>query len=68
MADKIDVAFLVEKNAKNIKEGLISKGFKEEKIIIKNNFIEAWNEVKKLNDLKNKIILIENDLPSIYLR
>ena len=68
MADKIDLAILVEKNAKIIKEGLISQGFKENKIIMKSNFIEAWKIIKKFTDKDNKIILIENDLPSIYLR
>lgn len=66
MADKVNLAILVEKNFDCIKRGLISKGFDENKIIIKNNFLDAWGFVKNLQN--NKIILIENDLPSIYLK
>ena len=67
MADKIDFAILVEENANVIKEGLISSGFDERKIVIKKDFNEAWEYAKRINDNK-KIFLIENDLPSIYLK
>lgn len=67
MGDKIDFAILVEKNAQIIKNGLLSSGFDESKIIIRKDFKEAWEYIKKIND-KNKIFLIENDLPSIYLK
>ena len=61
-------AFLIEKNAWFIKEGLISGGFNEEKIRIKSTFCDAWEEIKKMGDSNNQIILIENDLPNIYLK
>lgn len=67
MACKIDFAILVEENASIIKQGLIDGGLSEDKIVIKDNFIEAWNFVKEINH-DNKIFLIENDLPSIYLK
>lgn len=67
MADKIDLAILVEKNAEIIKKGLLSNGFDERRIVSKKDFKEAWEYVKEIND-DNKIFLIENDLPSIYLK
>lgn len=67
MANKIDLVILVEKNAHVIKKGLIDNNFDENKIIMKSNFFEAWNFIKNY-DKQNKIVLIENDLPSIYLK
>jgi UDP-N-acetylmuramoyl-tripeptide--D-alanyl-D-alanine ligase len=67
MANKIDYAILIETNAQIIKEGLLSNFFDENKITIKKDFKEAWEFVKEIND-ENKIFLIENDLPSIYLK
>ena len=67
MAKKIDFAILVEKNAYSLKKGLIDGGFAEGRILIKEDFLKAWEYVKSIaND--EKIFLIENDLPSIYLR
>ena len=68
MANKIDKIFLIEKNANIIKSGLISKGFDEANIIIKDTFKEAWEIIKKMENKNEKIVLIENDLPSIYLK
>lgn len=68
MANKVDFVVLVEKNSKSIKEGLLSNGFRKECIVEKNNFLEGWGIVKNMKDIENKIILIENDLPSIYLK
>ena len=67
MANKIDFAILVEENALILKKGLIDAGFKKERIVIKENFCESWEYIKSIND-KNKIFLIENDLPDIYLK
>ena len=67
MADKIDFAILVEENARIIKKGLVDNLFEEKKIIVKKDFKEAWEYVKKINS-DDKIFLIENDLPSIYLK
>ena len=66
MSDKIDVAVLVEQNSDILKQGLLDSGFSISNIIIKKNFIEAWDFVKKIEG--EKIVLIENDLPDIYLR
>ena len=66
MVGKVDEVVLVEKNALVIKEGLLSKGFDEDKIIMKKNFMKAWEYVKEIHE--DKIVLIENDLPSIYLK
>ena len=66
MSDKLDVAILVEKNASVLKQGLLDGGFKIENIIMVKKFIEAWNFVKKIEG--EKIVLIENDLPDIYLK
>lgn len=66
MSDKLDVAILVEKNASVLKQGLLDGGFKIENIIIAKNFIDAWNFTKKIEG--EKIVLIENDLPDIYLK
>ena len=46
---------------------MIDNSFDERHIIIKKDFIEAWNYAKSINS-KNKIFLIENDVPSIYLK
>ena len=67
MASKIDFAILVENNAQVIKEGLLSKGFNEDRIFVKKDFKDAWVYIKEINE-ERKIFLIENDLPSIYLK
>ena len=66
MSDKVDVVILVEKNSSFIKKGLEDSGFNVNKIIEKKNFKEAWECVKGMDE--EKIVLIENDLPSIYLK
>lgn len=68
MSNKVDFVILVEQNYKVLKEGLLSKGFDEKNILIRNNFIDAWEYVKNNIKKENKIILIENDLPNIYLK
>ncbi len=67
MSDKVDLVVLVEQNAMTIKDGLISGNFDENKIFIKKDFFEAFEFVKSC-DKENKIVLIENDLPRIYLK
>lgn len=66
MAQKIDVAILVGKNSNSISKGLEAKKIGKGNIIYADNFIQAWNLAKQINE--DKIILIENDLPSIYLK
>lgn len=67
MSDKVDLVVLVEQNAMTIKEGLISGKFDENKVFIKKDFLEAFEFVRSC-DKENKIVLIENDLPRIYLK
>jgi UDP-N-acetylmuramoyl-tripeptide--D-alanyl-D-alanine ligase len=64
MIDKANYVYLVSDNSK-----LIGKYFDEHKYknyCYKNSFFEAFNEAKKMD--VEKIILIENDLPNIYLK
>lgn len=68
MADKVDCVYLVEKNAGIIKKGLIDGGFDCKKIYVKSKFLDAWGMIKQDKEVYKKIILIENDLPSIYLK
>lgn len=67
MSDKVDFVVLVEKNCDVIKRGLLDQNYDENKIVIKNNFFEAWDFIEEYKNI-NKIVLIENDLPSIYLK
>lgn len=59
-----DFVFLVTDNSKYIEEYFKNNNFKN--YIVKECFIDAFNEAKMIN--KEKIILIENDLPNIYLK
>lgn len=68
MANKVDEVILVDKNASAIKRGLLEEGFDSKKITLNKNFLEAWDLLKKRKDKENKIILIENDVPCIYLK
>lgn len=58
-----DFVCLVTNNTTSIKEELDLMGYKEYKIF--NSFFEAFEYTKGLE--KEKIVLIENDLPDIYL-
>ena len=66
-AENADYVILVgEKQAKPIEEGLLSRGFPEDKIYIAENINEAmkkWNEFPP----ENTVVLLENDLPDNYL-
>lgn len=61
--NKVDYVYLVSENCKYIKEYFESINY--QRYSIKNKFKEAFNDAKKIE--KDKIILIENDLPDIYL-
>ena len=66
-AENCDYAILVgEKQAKPIFDGLIEKGFEENKIFIAENFDVAMNKMNELMD-SNTVILLENDLTDNYL-
>ncbi len=66
IAKVADVVILVNKNqSQNIKEGLLTEGFKNENIFEVENLYEATNLFKTL--LKpDDIVLLENDLPDNY--
>lgn len=62
-----DYAILVgKKQAKPIFDGLIEKGFEEDKIYIADNIEQAMKKMNELMD-SNTVILLENDLPDNYL-
>jgi UDP-N-acetylmuramoyl-tripeptide--D-alanyl-D-alanine ligase len=66
-ADNCDYVILVgQKQAKPIYDGLIEKGFEEEKIFITDNFDGAMKKMNELMD-SNTVILLENDLSDNYL-
>lgn len=67
MATRVDNAILIGVNASIMKKGMIDNCFDEKNIVIKKDFIDAWAYVKSINS-ENKIFLIENDVPSIYLK
>ncbi len=65
-AGACDFAAIVGKtNREAIREGLLSGGMDEEKIFIADTLREAMNKIYSLPE-KNKIILLENDLPDNY--
>lgn len=66
-ADKCDYAILVGKEqTKPIRDGLLEAGFPENKIIPVDDLQEAFRMVNAIPDEKQKVILIENDLPDNY--
>ena len=67
IAEKADYVVLVgEKHTKPIKEGLITKGFDKEKIIVLNDVRDAYPFVNSLANKKDVYALFENDLPDTY--
>ncbi len=63
------VILIGEKRCEKIKKGILDQGFKENKIIILNQVMEAFHELDKLKgkyDKKEIYALFENDLPDIY--
>ncbi len=66
-ADCCDAAILVgERQAPPIKEGLINKGYPEEKIYVVKDLNEGIKIAYGLNQGKKRVILLENDLPDNY--
>ena len=64
-----DYAILIgEKKTKPIKEGLLTKGFDKDKIVVFNDVREAYPFIEKLATDKDKDVyaLFENDLPDTY--
>ncbi|WP_051192192.1 Mur ligase family protein [Butyrivibrio sp. VCB2001] len=53
-------------NSADIKKGAVDAGFDPEKIFIKNTFTEASALMYELDAGREKVILLENDLPDNY--
>ena len=54
------------KNSDDIKKGAIDGGFPEEKIFVKSTFTEASQLMYEIDAGREKVILLENDLPDNY--
>ena len=66
-ADKCDYAVLVGKEqTKPIQDGLLEAGFARNKMILVDDLQEAFRMVNAIPGEKQKVILIENDLPDNY--
>ena len=67
IADVADFVILVgEKKTKPIKDGLLEKKFKEDKLFVTNDVREAYTLINKLKAKKDLYALFENDLPDTY--
>jgi len=64
LINKADYVCLVTKNSEYIQKYFMENNYSN--YVYKDNFLEAFDHVKKID--KEKIILIENDLPDIYLK
>lgn len=66
-ADKCDYAVLVGKEqTKPIQDGLLEAGFPENRMILVDTLQEAFRMVNAIPNEKQKVVLIENDLPDNY--
>ena len=66
-ADKCDYAVLVGKEqTKPIQDGLLEAGFPQGKMILVDSLQEAFQMVNAIPNERQKVILIENDLPDNY--
>lgn len=66
-ADCCDAAILVgERQAPPIKEGLLKKGYPEDKIYVVKDLNEGVKIAYGLNAGRKRVILLENDLPDNY--
>ena len=67
IAEVADYVILVgERKTKPIKEGLFTKGFDKDKIIVFNDVREAYPFIGQLATTKEVYALFENDLPDTY--
>ena len=55
-----------DKNSASIKRGALEAGFDQEKIFVKNTLSEATQLMYELDAGRQKVILLENDLPDNY--
>ncbi|MCR4903522.1 MAG: UDP-N-acetylmuramoyl-tripeptide--D-alanyl-D-alanine ligase [Butyrivibrio sp.] len=68
-AEVCDYIILVgEKQTEYIKKGALEKGFSSEKLFVKNTLNEATALMYELDAGKEKVILLENDLPDNYTK
>ncbi|MDE7257679.1 MAG: UDP-N-acetylmuramoyl-tripeptide--D-alanyl-D-alanine ligase [Lachnospiraceae bacterium] len=66
-ADKCDYAVLIGKEqTKPIQDGLLEAGFAQNRMIVVDTLQEAFQMVNAIPDEKQKVVLIENDLPDNY--
>ena len=66
-ADKCDYAVLVGKEqTKPIQDGLTEAGFAHNRMIVVDTLQEAFQMVNAIPNEKQKVVLIENDLPDNY--
>ena len=66
-ADKCDYAVLIGKEqTKPIQDGLTEAGFAHNKMIVVDTLQEAFQMVHAIPNEKQKVVLIENDLPDNY--
>ncbi|MBD5525774.1 MAG: UDP-N-acetylmuramoyl-tripeptide--D-alanyl-D-alanine ligase [Lachnospiraceae bacterium] len=66
-ADKCDYAVLIGKEqTKPIQDGLLEAGFTQNRMIVVDTLQEAFQMVNAIPDEKQKVVLIENDLPDNY--
>ncbi len=66
-ADKCDYAVLVgREQTKPIQDGLLEAGFARSRMIVVDSLQEAFQMVNAIPDERQKVVLIENDLPDNY--
>ena len=64
---KADYVVLIgEKRTEPIKQGLLTKGFDKEKIVVFNNVKDAYPFIRTLTGKEEVYALFENDLPDTY--
>ena len=67
IADVADLVILIgERKTKPIKEGLLTKGFDKDNIIVFNDVREAYPYISNLSTKKDVYALFENDLPDSF--
>lgn len=65
--DKCDYAILIgKKRTKPIQDGLLKSGFPKQKMILVDSLEEAFQQVNAVPGERQKVVLIENDLPDNY--
>ena len=60
------IILIGQKNSDAIKKGALSAGFSEDKLFVKQTFTEGSQLMYQLDAGKEKVILLENDLPDNY--